>query len=150
MSEVIFDTCDAYGNPIGHPKEPLVNVLYNRLEVLKDGHNAAVRTVTTKIVDMDIKNLAQDGQISMATSDVQILKSEVGLLVETDKLILDMLEIFELRAVDAISAEETLRILRMRASPDEENHVMAANIIRNKRIKFGLPVADRGIEEKSE
>lgn len=150
MSNVFFDINDKYGQYIEHPKEPLINVLYERLERLKNGHNELVQDVIQKNADMDAKNLAQDSQISMATSDVQILKEDVRNLIKTDDLICDMLEIFELRAIDAISAEETLRILRMRASPDEENHVMAANIIRNKRIEFGLPVVDEPTEQKPE
>lgn len=141
MSNVFFDINDKYGQHIEHPKEPLINVLYERLERLKNGHNDLVQDVITKHTDMDGKNMAQDSLIGAATTDIQIVRTEVEWLKETDKLVLDMMEIFELRAIDAITAEETLRILRMRASPDQENHVMAANIIRSKRIEFGLPVA---------
>lgn len=150
MSEVTFNEYDKNGhyiNPL--PPEPLISILHERVNLIRDAHNALSRNTDQMHQNLITVDSTQKMALDNLSAHSNTHTHEIDQLKETDKLVLDMLEIFELRAIDAISAEETLRILRMRQSPDQENHVMAAGIIRNKRIQYGLSVADQP-EEKPE
>lgn len=83
---------------------------------------------------MDTNKIAIDN----ITPAVDTLRSSTESAHEQLNILWKNLALLQLRAIDLITAEEMHRILKMQASPDEENHVMAEEIIKSKLIEAGL------------
>lgn len=132
MNRVHFNEYDEQGRSLR--KESIENILLDRTTLLANTCNHIIGKVEIleNNAEMDRSNL------TLNTSEITNVNNSFALLNEQWKRLANVSNIFKLQTAGLITQEETLRIFKMQESPDEENHVMAIEIILAKFKEAGL------------
>ena len=128
VNKIFFSDYDKYNNFI-QPKEPLENILFERVSCLASNLNSHIDEVKNAIHNMDGNIVSNSSNINRIDGLQKVFDEELRTIKDHISQMRNILKIISIKSAGLIDEEGVRTLIRMQGSPDQENHVMAEEII---------------------